>query len=271
MMKSARAMALAVALLVPAATATAAPDPYDEAKRVYEEIKEELPGLYKDTFEFNLPDAPVPPEVSAWVDKGFPRKISITYPGDHGATVEEYYYALAGGELELVLAYQSITTEAVDGSNSTTRDHLFYFDDGRMLRWVDENDERVSPTSADFTSKEEELLATSDRVLAQMAGTLDDGGSGSGSGGGAEPVEEATGIFDGFEQGDYLYLHLSSNGEQSSFMILRTDGALEKLINNPEKYIGKRITVLWQNAVENIPEAGGPTEVTKAVSVKLPN
>lgn len=262
MRMSAFATLVAAALLIPALDAGAAPDPTAEHRRVHTEINDSLGEMTRQAFSVDFPGAPVPAEAIVWTENGLPRKVQVTYPGDHGRTGEAYYLKPVGNGVQLLFVYAAVTTQAVDGSNSTLREYRYYFRDGEMFRWLDENKQPVPQNSDEFKAKESELLDTLSTVLESRP---DSGGAQAGN-----RVEETTGTFAGIEQGDYSYLQLKVGGEEQSFMILATDDAIERLLDAPNKYMGKRITVVWQTAMENIPEAGGRIEVTKVLSVKLP-
>lgn len=251
-------------LLIPVTDAGASSDPTAEHKRVYAQINDGLGRMTKQTFELDFPGAPVPPQATVWAENGLPRKVQVLYPGDHGSADEAYYLKPVGDGVQLLFVYASVTTQAVDGGNSTLREHRHYFRDGRMFRWLDESKTPVPQDSGEFKAKEQELLDTLSTAL-EFRPLPNSGDKPA-----ASPIKETAGTFVGFEEGDYTYLHLRVGGEEHSFMVLQTDDALERLLNAPERYRGKKITVTWQSTMENIPEAGGRIEVTKVLSVTLP-
>jgi len=259
------AAAFLVALLSLAGAAFAASDPTAEHKRVYQEVNDNLAGMEQKAFQLDMPDDPVPAEVTAWSDDGDVRKLRIVYPGDHGDTTDEFYFEGNDAGGQLLFVYERIETQAVDGSNASSRENRYYFRDGKLFRWLDGDRQQVSPKSEDFARAEQDLLDISEAALAEADG----------ANGGKHPVatdaQQATGTFAGIEQGDYAYLKLNVNGEERSFMILDTDAAIDKLVNDPDAYMGKEITVSWQSSEEDIPEAGGKTEVDKVLTVTLPD
>lgn len=248
--------------------AAAASDPTAEHKRVYAEVNDNLAGMEKHHFEMELPGAPVPADVTAWNDDGVVRKLSIVYPGDHGDTVEDYYYEGAEGAGELVFVYQRIDTAAIDGSNASSRENRYYFRDSHLFLWLDNDHRKVSPSSDEFARTEQDLLAASD---AAMGGAMPPEPTGGPTPSGSANAEELTGVFTGLEEGDYTYLKLKVGGEERSFMILDTDDSIEALIADPGAYEGKKISITWQTTEQDIPEAGGKTEVDQLLSVSLPN
>jgi len=258
------AAAFLVALFSLAGAAFAASDPTAEHKRVYQEVNDNLAGMEQKAFQLDMPDDPVPAEVTAWSDDGDVRKLRIVYPGDHGDTTDEFYFEGNDAGGQLLFVYERIETQAVDGSNASSRENRYYFRDGKLFRWLDGDRQQVSPKSEDFARTEQDLLDISDAALAEAG----DGGRQSIT---ATDAQESIGTFTGIEQGDYTYLKLQVDGEERSFMILDTDDAIEKLLDNPDAYIGKQIAVSWQTSEEDIPEAGGKTEVDKVLTVTLPN
>lgn len=262
---------LAAALLVVAlgiGGAAAAPDPTAEHKRVYAEVNDNLAGMEKHRFEMELPGAPVPVDVTSWSDDGVVRKLSIVYPGDHGDTVEDYYYEGAEGAGELLFVYQRIDTAAADGSNASSRENRFYFRDSHLFLWLDNDHRKVSPSSDEFARAEQELFAASDAAIGGALPPEPTNGGVTPSG--PADGEELSGTFTGLEEGDYVYLKLDVGGEERSFMILDTDAAIDQLLADPDAYVGKDITIVWQATEQDIPEAGGKIEVDKLLTVKLP-
>lgn len=75
------------------------------------------------------------------------------------------------------------------------------------------------------------------------------------------------GTFVRIDEGDYFHWVISTKGEELSFFILHADAAVEKVIEDPEKYVGKKCRVLWKESMEDIPEAGGKMKVKQILSV----
>ena len=260
----------AVLTLLHASPSGAAPDPTAEHRALYSEINGALKTMAQKRFTVDLPGAPVEPEGTAWISGGMARKIRIVYPSDHGQMVQDFYYSPGADLPKLMFVYEVITTQTVNGTDSSGRENRYYFQDGQMIRWLDE-DRRAVPTDIqDFTDREQEVMEASSMALEALGATGGSGKTGTNTQSGtAGPVTETTGVFMGIESGDYSYLLLKSGKKEISYMILETDAALDRLVANPDRYTGRTITVLWQTAQENIPEAGGMQTVTKAVSVRL--
>ena len=77
-----------------------------------------------------------------------------------------------------------------------------------------------------------------------------------------------TGVFQGVEQGDYVYLQVSDGGKEVSYLVLQAAGLLSEVTDNPEPYRGKTLKFFWQEALVHIPEAGGDQEMTICVKVE---
>ncbi|MGC2857479.1 hypothetical protein ACM64Y_18565 [Novispirillum sp. DQ9] len=244
----------------PIATATAA-----DTRTVQAAIDDALPAMTRKVFAMDVPGAEVPPEVTAWLQDGLPRKIRVEHLTSHGPIVEEFYYGPGEDLPKLLFATRAITTETADGKTHGTVRHRFTVEDGVLIRWRDGSGQSVPRNSEEFRARAAELFEDSSRVLAALQ---DAGGASGGPVPEPGPVEETTGVFAGIEFGDYAYLLLTVGGEDLSFMMLRPDDTLERLLDSPDRYVGRTITVVWQTVTETLPEAGGPVEVTMALSVK---
>ena len=239
----------------------AADDPTAHHRKVYAEVDGNLKSYRVAKGQFALEGAPTEPRVTTWTENGVLRKMAVDYPDDHGRTVEEYYYDRSG----LVFVFAVVVTESVDGTDKTKREGRYYFRHGAMIRWLDENKERVPAATATFLAKEAELLESSRLFSTKMAAVKAKPRTGE-----KASIHSSDGIFDGVEEGDYFHLLITENGKQRSFFVLQTDASLDRLMENPDKYIGKRVRVFWRNSVETIPEAGGKMAIETVVSVIFP-
>ena len=90
--------------------------------------------------------------------------------------------------------------------------------------------------------------------------------------GGAEVqvgTKTATGVFRGIEEGDYAHwLMKTDDGEEESYFILQPDASVEKVLENPAKFKGRKCKIRWKESVENIPEAGGKMKIKQVVGVE---
>jgi len=89
---------------------------------------------------------------------------------------------------------------------------------------------------------------------------------------GAAPAKKAKtleGTFVGIEQGDYFHWNMkTADGEERSFFILKPDESVNKMVDKPEAFVGKKCRITWKTSTENIPEAGGKMEVEQILSVE---
>ena len=79
----------------------------------------------------------------------------------------------------------------------------------------------------------------------------------------------SSGKFMGMEQGDYTYLIVKTGGGRESFLVLQPDARLEKLLENPDRFVGKNVTVTWEERQVKLPEAGGKVRIKVAVRAEL--
>ena len=84
----------------------------------------------------------------------------------------------------------------------------------------------------------------------------------------AAPLE-VEGEFIGVEQGDYYHWNIKTKeGDERSFFVLNSDVDIEKVLENPEPYVGKACRVTWKKSIEEIPEAGGKMELEQVLAVE---
>jgi hypothetical protein len=77
------------------------------------------------------------------------------------------------------------------------------------------------------------------------------------------------GKFVGIEQGDYVHLNIKNEkGEVQSFFITN-DPSFQQLLDNPEKFTGRKVEVRWHTVERDIPEAGGKITIDEATSIQF--
>jgi hypothetical protein len=232
------------------------------AKAVYAEVNAKVPKV-KPESRHAEDDNGYPLDAKVWHIDETIRKLETVVSEDHGSQTTEFYYTDQG---DLVFAFQVTTTERVDtGEVVNRREERFYFAGGSLVRWLDSEKQPVSPESEEFGTQEASLTGLEAEGLALFAGDEQAMPEG-------KLIDEGTttGTFEGIEQGDYFYLRLSGkDGEEQSFMILRSEGLLNQVANEPDRYLGKKLKVHWQEKVIHIPEAGGNQQVTICVQVEL--
>jgi hypothetical protein len=71
------------------------------------------------------------------------------------------------------------------------------------------------------------------------------------------------------DEGDYFHwvMATADGGEGSSF-ILKPDATVDKVVEEPAAYVGRRCRITWKASQETIPEAGGKIDVEQVLSVE---
>ena len=85
-------------------------------------------------------------------------KMVATFFGETGRAVEEYYFWNG----QLIFVFQ--TDNRYDkpfGKVVRKIENRFYFKDGKMIRWLDENGKEVAPDSAEYAPKQADYLKMS--------------------------------------------------------------------------------------------------------------
>lgn len=98
-------------------------------------------------------------ELVAYFDGPKIMKIVATHFGETGKAVEEYYF----WDDHLIFAYRkdSIYDKPLSGKVARTTENRFYFDNDKLIRWVDENAKQVASSSSEYQEKEKDYLKTS--------------------------------------------------------------------------------------------------------------
>ena len=91
-------------------------------------------------------------------------KLVATHYGEMGRTSEKYYYS--NGKLIFVFEKVFHYNKPMTGKVVRTVENRYYFDNGQMIRWVDENQKQVDASGEEFRSKQKELLETSNLFVA---------------------------------------------------------------------------------------------------------
>jgi hypothetical protein len=119
--------------------------------RRYRKVKKELSG-------FSLEGG----ELVAYFNGPAIVKIVATHYGEGGQTVEEYYYANG----KLIFAFEKVShyDRPMSGKVVRTAENRFYFSDGKLISWIDENGQQSSTATEDYRQKEKQLLENSDKL-----------------------------------------------------------------------------------------------------------
>jgi hypothetical protein len=85
----------------------------------------------------------------------------------------------------------------------------------------------------------------------------------------ADKTKTLEGTFVRIDEGDYFHWVIkSTEGEERSFFILKPDASVDKVVEAPENYVGKKCRITWKASKEEIPEAGGKIDIEQVLSVQ---
>ena len=226
-------------------------------RAVYNAINEKEASLQKVTASYK--DEPTEFALTGWLEDGKVRKIVAVNgdDGDDGDGVEEYYL-----ENEQPLFVFSTYT-----SGGAKIEERLYFKDGEIFKWL--TTEKPAPVfhGEDYAANTERLVGnTAAFVAALKKAASKAGGKPKGQAAAAKTVD---GTFAGIEEGDYAHWTMrAKNGEDLSFFILKPDASVEKVLENPDAFAGRKCRVTVKKSMETIPEAGGKMEVEQVLSVE---
>ena len=149
------ALAIPVAYAKPAAQAT---DPIAPIRqhyaqinrdaRLYRRVKKELSGFSAEGGE-----------LIAYFHGPSIMKMVATYFGEGGKATEEYYYW--DGKLIFVLRTDYSYNRPLTGKVVKTDVSRFYFNDDKLIRWIDENGKQMAADSSEYQEKQKEHLESS--------------------------------------------------------------------------------------------------------------
>lgn len=211
-------------------------------RALYKEINEAAEAM--DTAEAKARDEEREVTLKAWLEGGNVRKILAS---DAGGTISEYYLE----EEEPVFVF-NVSPDAAGGKV----EERLYFRDGVVFKWL--TTEKDAPV---FHA--EDYQATTELHLRLTALYLDALGKGAAAGNSLE------GRFLGLEEGDFTHWRMSDGDDRErSFFLLRTTPEMEKTLEDPEAFKGKRCRIRWKTSEEELEEAGGKTELDMLLSVE---
>ncbi|HEV7395082.1 MAG TPA: hypothetical protein VGN86_01120 [Pyrinomonadaceae bacterium] len=95
-------------------------------------------------------------------------KLIATYYGETGRTIEEFYY----WEGALIFAFRKQLTydRPLSGKVVRTEAQRFYFENNKLIRWVNQEKKEVSSSDGDFVTNETDYLNTSQTLLTGARG-----------------------------------------------------------------------------------------------------
>ena len=116
--------------------------------RLYRKIKKELSGFSGEGGE-----------LVAYFHGPSIMKMAATFYGETGKATEEYYYW--DGKLIFVLNTDFRYDKPLSGKVVKTTENRFYFNDDKLIRWMDENGKQVASDSNEYLEKQKEYPAIS--------------------------------------------------------------------------------------------------------------
>lgn len=196
--------------------------------------------------------------LTGWLEGGEVKKI-VAKCGDDGDGITEYYLE---GEKPLFV-FNTYFTVAEGGKNRTKIEERLYFKDGSIFKWL--TTEKPAPVfhGEDYAATTELYTSNCEAFVAALK---------KGKGATDKPKAAAKltdGVFLGIEEGDYAHWNMRTvDGDEVSYFILNPDTPVDKVLENPKAFIGKKCRVSWKKSTENIPEAGGKMEIEQVLSVE---
>lgn len=199
-------------------------------------------------------DEPLIFDLTGWMDGSEVRKI-VSKSNEDGEGFEEYYL-----ENEKPLFVYSTYQKNHLSKKPVRIENRLYFRDGNIFKWLTNDSSAGVLHSEDYASESERLNSNCADFVAALKG-------GSSMKGKGEQVIE--GSFLGIEEGDYFHWNMrDATGRERSFFILNPDSTVDKVIANPEAFVGKKCRISWQRSEETIPEAGGKMQVEQILRVE---
>lgn len=225
-------------------------------RAVYKEINEKAASFKQ--VKATHKDEPLVFELQGWIDGKELRKIIATVPGEDGDGSEEFY--LENGQPLFVFRHYS-TTNQDTGKVVARYEDRFYFKSGKMFKWLDTEKKSVMANSKDFIFEAERLTSNYKNFIIAFKGK--------GVATKPQAMQSTDGTFLGIEEGDYAHWQMKTDGgKEVSFFILRPEASVEKVLENPKGYKGKKCRVQWKASTAKIPEAGGDMKVEQILSVE---
>jgi hypothetical protein len=89
-------------------------------------------------------------------------KMVATFYGEGGRSTEEYYYW--DGKLIFVFRTESRYDKPLSGKVVKKIENRFYFNDDKLIRWIDENSKQVASDTNEYKEKQNEYLKSSKQL-----------------------------------------------------------------------------------------------------------
>lgn len=188
--------------------------------------------------------------LKGWTQDGVLKKIVSQVPGEDGDGSEEFY--LEEGLPLFVFSHYASTV--ADGEKPKQMESRYYFKGGKLIKCIGPGGVEISPKDENAKADEERLTGLCAAFVTALSGAK-------------ETVVE--GRFLRIDEGDYFHWTMTdAKGEEVSYFILKSDASIDKVVEAPEKYVGKRCRVTCKKGMETIPEAGGKMEVEQVLKVE---
>ncbi|MFN0080829.1 MAG: hypothetical protein ACKVY0_30545 [Prosthecobacter sp.] len=223
-------------------------------RAVYNAINAKEDSLKKVTATHK--DEPTVFALTGWLEGGEVKKI-VAKSGDDGDGVTEYY--LEGGMPLFVFNTYSKGSASKAGARVEER---LYFKDGSIFKWL--TNEKPAPVfhGEDYQATTELYTTNCEAFVAALK-------NGKTAGNAKAAAKLTDGVFLGIEEGDYAHWNMRTvAGDEVSYFILKPDASVDKVLEQPKAFIGKKCRVTWKKSTENIPEAGGKMEIEQILSVE---
>lgn len=160
------ALSLSLFLSHPAANCIAAklqtPDPIQTIRQQYTAINKRLAGyrkVKKELSGFSLEGG----DLVAYFTGPAVVKIVANHYGEGGKSYEEYYYWK--GKLIFVFRKDQRYDKPMSGKVVRTEENRFYFENDRLIRWIDEKGKQVASGTAEYQQRQDEYLQTSSKFV----------------------------------------------------------------------------------------------------------
>jgi hypothetical protein len=102
-------------------------------------------------------------ELTAYFEGSAVKKIAAKHQGETGRSFEEYY--LLDDGLMFVYRREDRYSKPFSGKVAETRETRLYFEDGELVRWLDEKGRRVPRDHSDFAAQQAKYLSNSKTFL----------------------------------------------------------------------------------------------------------
>lgn len=221
-------------------------------RAVYAQINEKEKSLTKVTGTHK--DEPLVFSLTGWMEGSQLRKI-VAISSEDGHGIEEYYLE----NEQPLFVYSTYQRDALSKKPVTIENRL-YFKDGHIFKWLTNDKAAGVLHGEDYAGETERLTSNCTAFVAALKNKKS---------GKTAATQVTEGTFVRIDEGDYLHWNMNTSSEDElSLFILKPDASVEKVMDNPQDYVGKRCRATWKTSLEDIPEAGGKIEVKQILSVE---